>query len=391
MFYKTSYALKIIDIGANVNSFVTYKIVEECFQKSALIYAIEKKDISLILHLLEKGADINQDIKFEKSPFICAFETQNFDVIKIIIDIYSGAKTNNTYSKAPIIYALESKQLNLIEHVLSIGCSVNAYNAKTNVYSIDYAFEMHSDEIMKCLIDNHVDISKSTRFMNIEKEIFKGFHIDVIDSLIMNPNLNIYYDVSNYSFLPKYLCQCPEFAIKSLQQKFNCINAIDKHGYTAIYCAIKHFGSNLDKIKLLLDLGADPNRCRFKAFVAIDTANEELIKLLIQYKIYLTVRCTDNISVFEYSLRLESSKILKILIDSLTRKGIIFERFFPALMSQSDCFKIEVMHEFENQIFHKSILTIAIEMKKYNMIQNLLFFLYDRKFLDKCLVLWLKE
>ncbi|EAY16412.1 hypothetical protein TVAG_004430 [Trichomonas vaginalis G3] len=359
----------MIKSGANFSATKEYKKNGKNYEKSALLNAIIKENEELIEYLLQVGATVF--INCERPMIAYALETHNFKIVKMIGNQYSRL---NFQVRNPLIHqAISSGNIDIVKYVVSRRAPVNGRHKNNKKYSIDYVFEEGTHEIMKYLIENGLDISKSKLFSNAYHAIFCRCKINVIEALINNH----LYEFGQYrSDIPKVMYLLSKSTIKKIVNRYNCINDVDEDGYTALYYSINCQNPNLDIIKYLLELGADPNQYAKTLFVAIKQMNPDLIQLLLKYNANPLIDF-HGMTPIEYCISKESMKILNLFIDKVGIHNIRYDNFIKALLKNSDDFIREVFNFLINNKVDLnfntySALYYAADVNKYDILVFLL-------------------
>lgn len=258
----------LLDAGADVNVNQASKRDED---KTALQYAIEWGNASIIEELLDAGAEFSESTDSESVALIAAMKSGDMTQIKNLLD--KGVDINSPSAKLDGRTALSAAagedNLDLVRYLLSIGADSN-----DSVAILLAAEKRASIEIIRTLL---------TARLNVYKCIGKKYGGAALQRAIRNKDiervrvlLDAGVDVNSY--IPK--------GNHGSQEGFE--NRI-RSGETAFGTAVTEVkDDDLDLVRLLLAAGADPSSIvvaspkQTALILAIPTGSLSLIRLLIE-------------------------------------------------------------------------------------------------------------
>ncbi len=94
--------------------------------KTALHYAVERGDRSLIEYLLSQDANINAKDKKDNTPLHYALEQNNLDLARYLLSQKADVNVQNEEGKTLLHYAAEQDKKNIAEYLISQGANVDA-------------------------------------------------------------------------------------------------------------------------------------------------------------------------------------------------------------------------------------------------------------------------
>ncbi|XP_053595833.1 putative ankyrin repeat protein RF_0381 [Microplitis demolitor] len=281
----TAIAILLLNNHANINPPNNNNSNE-----SALYLAIENAEYEIVKIIVEKGADVNEIIKYGdykgSSLLHVAFDNNEYEIVKLLINYNIDVNRIDSESKSCIFYTNQLTDLNIIELLFKNGANINIrdldnntplfnavcssslaivnlfikYGAQVNVKNkynmtpLHFAVQNSSWRIIECLILNN---------SNINSADLKGLtplHTAIMNGFVGNIKNLIYYGAD--------------------------VNAKDINGETPLNYAVQQEDME-DVIEELLKRNADVNCCDNNGLrplhSAADAAFDEYIEILLDY------------------------------------------------------------------------------------------------------------
>lgn len=222
-------------------------------EKSALDYAIENKQYNVAKYLIKQGMDLKPFKVWEGTVDVLeeAAKSGSLDMVKFIID--NGYELNDDNIRKALASACEKDQIKVVKYLLDKGIDVNKeYNGSPMLY---YCKSLDS---IKLLVEYGAKV-------NDEKS----------DWILLNDTDNI--DILKYLIEKGANVNSMPFTIGSKAQAIK--------GSSVLMDAI--WNGNLDKVKLLVENGADLEYKyeKMNNDTAIIHAAEDLSKCVLEYLI----------------------------------------------------------------------------------------------------------
>ena len=206
-----------------------------------------------------------------------------------------------------------------VEKYLSKGANVNYINKK-KIHILDYCIQNYAFDIANYLILNGSDISlcKYTTQEIYVTTICKNKPYEYLNNIINKMNIN-WTDKENKTLLILSINNTIEYIKFILELKPN-INAVDNDGkHVLIYACMT---DNIEASKLLITSGISINLKDFNGRSALSYCKSyDMIDLLLNNDANINSLDNNGNTVFIYTCKIKSLKILKLLIS----KGIDFK------------------------------------------------------------------
>jgi ankyrin repeat protein len=313
------------------------------------IIELSKKKINnkLIIYLIDKHFNINYiDPDLNINALFYAIPNYNYELISILINNNINLNLCDIYNNTSLHYAiminnlrivkliLKNKTIN-INHVSIINeISLNHYIVNST-YLINSIITAKNIKIVKLLLKNNADVNKKVDFSALYYSIIhRLFNITFL--LLRNKNIKINNNEILLIFSDKIL-------LNNMSTKlfYNLINKLIEKGFNinhanfyeqTILHQICETTDNYDKIKILLDFGANVNLLdcmnQTPLFYASKNLNVNIIDLLLRYNTNFKINNLQNkmfLDIFMSSYQiLEPSKYLTV--DYFNDMSFIFNR-----------------------------------------------------------------
>ena len=281
---------------------------------TALIYAINNKNISLINLLLQKGANIENTDSTGDTPLIVAINIMidtDFEIIIILLEHGADIENRDLYGNTPLIVACLNKNIDLVKLLISRGSDINSYNNyfETSIFLVCtekyFDFDMINYFIKEtgANINGH-DYSKNTPILELAKwniidlSFFYEYQpfIDnkIIQYLINNLNYNINNIFNkNISTEEKNTKNKSYYKIiiENIKYLFNYTHNLDWSESLILASEYEY----LSIVHLLLDnnvnIEATNHMGETPLLIACRKCNYKMVKLLLNYK--ANIYCSD--------------------------------------------------------------------------------------------------
>ncbi len=145
------------------------------------------------INLILAGADINMQDRFNNTALIIAIERKQKDVVEMLLYQNADVEIQNNLGKTPLMEASEIGNLDIIKLLIKYGSNVNAQGIFNRTALIYAAFSsINNQEIVKLLLDNGADINHCDNKKNtaLTYAIIDG-NKNMVEALIKyNANIN---------------------------------------------------------------------------------------------------------------------------------------------------------------------------------------------------------
>lgn len=242
-----------------------------------LIYNNDLEGIKTLIR--DKNVDLNTKNRYGETPLMYAIQRGSLDIVKLLLDNGVDVNSQNKYTESILMIAIYSSpayiRTEMVKLLINQGAEVNyqdvrgytplivAVNNTTDVFGESY----DSLAVINLLIENGADV-------NIKNK--SGDTALMYASMVMSDEV-----------------------VKLLIKHGADINDINNYGETPLIYLVKNNDDNinLDKINLLLELGADPFITPDKNKTVIDYCSTSKCKQLLSMYIWEKFKTTDKIMV----------------------------------------------------------------------------------------------
>ncbi|KAJ3652485.1 hypothetical protein Zmor_018446 [Zophobas morio] len=216
---------------------------------TALTYAVEAKNDSIVEFLIEHDADPCKCGKNGKTPLRAAVEKQSLPLITYLLD--HGAEST---IQTAFLVAIETRNLDIIRLLIQKGVNLNAaYNSGHT--PLTKALELGYFEIAEFLVENGADCKSYDKSKLCLFDYVSGNNLGMIEFLV---KLGVSLDLvgsGGYTPLTK-AAEMENFKlVKYLVEKGAKLNQPDENGKNALSIAAVKCSFRI--VKYLLDAGAD--------------------------------------------------------------------------------------------------------------------------------------
>lgn len=155
----------LLDMGADVNTIGPYDTV-------AVSLAVQKtedksKSLKVLNLLIDKGANVNPEVKGKKAPLILAITYRRPDMLEVLLNNGADANRTGKDSKSPLHYAVEGGDIESVKLLIAHKAEVDVKDKKGKT-PLDYA-KTTLEKIEK----SDLDPDSKKEFEDIGKEIVK--------------------------------------------------------------------------------------------------------------------------------------------------------------------------------------------------------------------------
>lgn len=132
----------------------------------------DKKSITLIENLINRGANVNAKITTDLTFLSLAIAKNNYEIVELLIDkgadvniiLTTSTRQGQVFTVTPLSLAVQKNNFKIVELLIKKGAdvnmvNVNVYNQEYTALSIAVAVEIDKIEIVKLLIENGADIN----------------------------------------------------------------------------------------------------------------------------------------------------------------------------------------------------------------------------------------
>ncbi|HYC60411.1 MAG TPA: ankyrin repeat domain-containing protein [Thermoanaerobaculia bacterium] len=125
----------------------------------ALRNAVERGNVDVVKHLLERGVDKNTQDAYGQSLVMNAVSNHRNDIVKLLIDAGADINAPNQYRIAPLAVAAEQGHLDLVNMLVAAGAKVNARDTAGST-ALSVAILRGYTEIVAALIEAGTDLQR---------------------------------------------------------------------------------------------------------------------------------------------------------------------------------------------------------------------------------------
>ncbi|XP_044742473.1 ankyrin-3-like [Chrysoperla carnea] len=306
------------------------RIAEDLLNQGACIHSLTLKKGYTPLHLaselgneesvklfLNRGANIDASTKGNLTPLYVAVKEGNMRVVRLLLR--HGAKVDNqdTDSKTILHLAVEKGHLMIVEEVLKYCPDINNQSNRSSLNTAVYSNGEEFKKIVEALLEYGLIVNpenaNNPKLLHIAIE--KGYLKIVSDLLKYGADVNMLHKLPFF----ESLCLSPlhravkykqEEVAKLLMDYKANINAQGKDGKTPIFYAIEN--ADLKITKLLLADGANVKDNPELLNLAVKKGYIEIVQALLQHDAEINAK-TGKTAIF-YAIANADLKITKLLL-----------------------------------------------------------------------------
>ncbi|EAY16411.1 hypothetical protein TVAG_004420 [Trichomonas vaginalis G3] len=161
------------DHGADVNSIHSYKVHDHVYQKSALMYAIEKVNSALVQSLIKNGANVNIKLESEKSLIQYAIDAKSSEIIKNLIDNdFDLSNSNDSHDQ--ICQIADICDYTVIQSIFTHFPETNIYYPNSQESFLPKHVVHFPDELIRQLVEKYKCIN--VKYHNGKKSLYYAFN-----------------------------------------------------------------------------------------------------------------------------------------------------------------------------------------------------------------------
>ena len=294
------------------------KNLNEAVKMAIFEIGLKNKDTRLLLDVIASGLDVNKFNQNARPPIFNSMHSKLNDVSLALVR--AGANLNialserPSFSYTPLVLAIKFNNIELVTEMLRHGANAN-YNSGLYASPLTNAARNRNYELVDLLLENGADINLSDA---IESSIINEQH-DMLKYLLSrggNPNLT----GTEIKLTPN---DSPEIMMTLIAAGADC-NAIKYdeeyfHDTTPLIDAI--YNNHIDKIRLLIENGADVNLNGVVSpvIVAVSENNLEALEMLIDANANLNELLESskgNYTALHLAIHTNNDRAAKILLDA---------------------------------------------------------------------------
>ena len=301
---------------------------------TALHEACASGHTEIVKYLLEKGADINSQVKenfkpLTPTPLICAIRTKDLELIKYLLDQKADPDLADEYDITPLGYAVINNNLSLIRLLLSYKANIN-YPQINGAGILMLAAYMNFTDIFRFLVWNGAEVKSGNALYlgdqkiyvyslpamaaargNIEllKYLRDSFHYDLTTDLFTLNDSVIHVLSPLHAAVLSDQTETAEFLIEqgSPVDQLEYVNKL-----TALIYAV--FRNNFELTRFLVEKGADINFNNSKSgytplIIATRDGYTDIAKYLLEKGADPTFTDIDGYGPYYYALKSDDDKL----------------------------------------------------------------------------------
>lgn len=259
---------------------------------SALGVAAFLGDFQVIKLLLENGAKVNlAEPKHGNTALMFTAAKGNIDVMDALLAAGASVEKLNSYDVNAMDIALMNKQYDAAKYLIKKGADINAISGKQKETALHQAAYNDQSETVIFLLEQGADIEIKN------KNLMQAFHHAMLHDNVEMVNAFVKHGVDVESQLENGITP---FMMSVINGKFKTAKALLRHkanvdhpvayagDITLLMLLVAKGDHDLDKIKFLLQYGADPD-LKVRGISALDKAIElsgkesEVVAMLAKY------------------------------------------------------------------------------------------------------------
>lgn len=235
--------------------------------------------VDIVKILLDNGGDVNLQTFDGVCPLYVAVQNNHLDVVKLLLKAGTRKDLLTKWNDTPLHAAAKNGFFDCLELLVNNGYDLNAKSLLGNS-PLHQAATIGNLECVKFLVENGSDVTS----------------LDVLNGTPL-----ICAITNNHTDVAKFLLSC-----KDSQSTINTNFAL-----TPLLVAILYKNSCI--VKLLLELGCDPNSSSNSGYLLIATEKEltDIVKLLLEHG--CVSKCNDSLIC---AIEMNQRDIVKLLIDN---------------------------------------------------------------------------
>ena len=355
---------------------------------NALKCAASNGHIEIMKELLKHKVKVNQT-EDGNSTLVFAINAIQLDAINLLLENGACFNKSNPNEKFPSLHkALSSRNLDFIKFAISKGANIDEYNEEFG-YPLTLALKMELPEIVVYLIESGCNIN--VEFEDTSAIVFATAknYLNIVELMMNQKSIKLNtFDSSKLN--------CPmvantfEMLELLVKLKFNLDEMVMKS--TPLLRASHN--KNFQKVKWLLELGANPNKTDNNGtsplMIAASENEIETLKLLIQYDCNVNLQNVNGDNALLYALDCDEIENAKYLIANGIDLNMKQQDGQNALMLAIERDQIEILklllecRVLMNEIlFEENVMMIAIEIGNLEIVKLLIEYGIDIDFVCK--------
>lgn len=273
----------------------------------------KKNNNNLAIHLINNNFNINYiDPDLNLHTLFYCIPNNNYELISILIKNNINVNLCDIYNNTPLNYAIMVNNLRIVKLILKnktininhlgiINELSTNYNILNSTYLIHSIVSIKNIKITKLILNSNADVNKKVDYSALYYSILhRSFNITFL--LLNNKNIKINNNEIILLFSDKLLLNnISDRLFYNLMKLLICkgfnINHSNNHEQTILHLICKDF-NNYDKVKILLDFGANVNALdsmnQTPLFYASKILNVNIIDLLLRYYTNFKIRNLQN-------------------------------------------------------------------------------------------------
>jgi ankyrin repeat protein len=251
--------------------------------RSPLHLASIHGSLEIARFLIKKGAKIDFKNSDGQTPLLLASQQGYYEIVKLLLENEADANIKDKKGRTALHAAVFYGYINIVELLLIYGAKINAAN-KDGINALIFAISEDNHDIVKFLLEHNA-----------------------------NPNIQ---DKNGYTPLMVFAMNTDYIdAIELLIDYGADLNIQTKTGYSALMYATA--GGKFEMVKFLLENGANPNLKNVGGKLAIEYANDEEIRLLLEQ--YSGDNKENKITKVSKKLKISHEHVRKVLSKNLNK------------------------------------------------------------------------
>lgn len=326
-----------------------------------LIKAASKGDIYKVEKLVKTGSKINKSNPEGNTPLHQAAIFGHSNVVELLIKNKASVNRRNVYDQTPLMCAAMSGNVDILELLIKSKANVNRmdkYDGKDRYTALSWAIEGGHYDFFEKLLKYNAVVSRKKVIPPLVLASYSG-HLRIIEKLVsMGVDINYSIDGctpfleackktdSNIDIVKFFLSekntdinktdmygntsimlalQADNIDVVKLVATFENINKASKNGFTPLLLAA--YELNFKMVKVLLELGADPNKANIKSgktpiMYAMTNNRIDITELLLDYNADINIK--DKYGFYWKNIINDSTfmtKFEKLINRTLTKKA----------------------------------------------------------------------
>ena len=250
---------------------------------------------------------LNCRLDNNETPASLATQSGTFEILKFLVQ--AGADINDIEELPPLHVAVKEHNTEVVEYLLSHGADIDILNADLDD-ALHLAVQNEDIQMVRLLVSKGIDINKKQDIHPLFTAILHNIkpNYEIVDYLLQN-GADVNTSDSDRGLTPLFvaLSQNDIFLIKLILKYKPSIDATDANNFSAIYYAC-HFG-DIRTVKILIENGFIPD------FAQVCSCKDNEIIRYILLNCYVDSNIETGLSPLIVAIHQNNIEIIKLLLN----------------------------------------------------------------------------